>query len=54
MGIPPIHTPAEVLKGFSDDVKKRMWLIHVAGKDIPKDCGLKGGVPGLENTMVLV
>ena len=30
-----------------------MVLAHIAAKDIPKDCGLKGAPIGLENTMVI-
>jgi len=54
MGIPPIHTPAEVLAGFSENVKKHMFLVHVAERDIPKGKGLKSGPVGLENSIILI
>ncbi len=30
-----------------------MILAHIAKKDIPKDVGLQGAEPGLENTLVI-
>jgi len=54
MGIPPIHTPKEVLKDFSDDIKKHMYLVHVSENSIPKNCGLSSAPVGLENTLVLI
>jgi len=47
MGVPPIHTPASVLANLPKDVKKRLYVVHVAAKDIPKDSGLKAAIPGL-------
>ena len=39
MGVPPIHTPASFLTNLPDDVKERLYVIHVADKDVPD--GLK-------------
>src|ERR1043165_8289371 len=33
------------------DVKERLFLVHVAEKDVPKDQGLKSALVGLENTI---
>ena len=54
MGIPPIHTPSEVLKNFPEKVKENMFLVHVSKDKIPPNCGLKCGETGLLNTYVLV
>ena len=32
-------------------MKEKMYLVHVAEKDVPVDCGLKSAKPGLENTI---
>lgn len=52
-GVPPIHTPTKVLAQFPEEVKKRMYLVHIAEKDVPKDLGLKAAKPGLMNTLVI-
>ena len=48
MGIPPIHTPKEILMKLPEKVKDNMFLVHVSAKDIPENCGLKSGPEGLE------
>lgn len=53
-GIPPIHTATAVLAQFPDQVKERMYLVHVAKKDIAPDSKLKGIPVGLKNTLVLI
>ena len=40
-GIPPIHTPMEILKNLPEKVKKCMYLYHCAQHDVPDDYGLK-------------
>jgi Cyclic nucleotide-binding domain len=52
-GVPPIHTPTKVLAQFPDEVKKNMYLVHIAAKDVPKDQGLKAAEPGLTNTLIV-
>ena len=54
MGIPPIHTPLDILKGFSDKVKEHMFVVHSAEDKIPPNCGLKTPKKGIENTYVLL
>jgi CRP-like cAMP-binding protein len=34
-GIPPIHTPTEVLRALPEPIKARMFLVHIADKDAP-------------------
>ncbi len=40
-GVPPIHTPMSVLLKLPEDVKQRMYVVHVAEKDVPRDGGLR-------------
>lgn len=40
-GVPPIHTPLYILREFPEEVKTRLYLVHVAERDVPKDSGLK-------------
>jgi CRP-like cAMP-binding protein/glyoxylase-like metal-dependent hydrolase (beta-lactamase superfamily II) len=50
-GIPPLHTPTTALAALPDDVKKRVYLVHIAAKDVPKDVGLRAAREGLEHTL---
>jgi CRP-like cAMP-binding protein/glyoxylase-like metal-dependent hydrolase (beta-lactamase superfamily II) len=50
-GIPPLHTPTSVLAKLPADVKKQMYLVHIASKDVPKGVGLKPAEVGLEHTI---
>lgn len=50
-GIPPLHTPATALAALPDDVKKRLFLVHIAAKDVPADTGLRAAREGLEHTI---
>ena len=50
-GIPPLHTPTTALAALPDDVKKRLYLVHIAAKDLPKDGGLRPAREGLEHTI---
>ncbi len=50
-GIPPLHTPTTALAALPEDVKKRLWLVHIAEKDVPKEGGLRAASVGLENTI---
>ena len=50
-GIPPLHTPTSALAALPDDVKKRLYLVHIAAKDVPTDTGLRAAREGLEHTI---
>lgn len=50
-GVPPLHTPTSVLAALPEDVKKRLYLTHIAEKDLPKDKGLKTAKGGIEHTI---
>jgi CRP-like cAMP-binding protein/glyoxylase-like metal-dependent hydrolase (beta-lactamase superfamily II) len=50
-GIPPLHTPTTALAALPEDVKKRLYLVHIAAKDVPKDVGLRAAREGLEHTI---
>ena len=53
-GIPPIHTPASVFLELPMSIQKKIYLYHIAGKDVPQGTGLKTAKVGLENTVVLL
>jgi phosphoribosyl 1,2-cyclic phosphodiesterase len=50
-GIPPLHPPTSALGALPEDVKKRLWLVHIAEKDVPEDKGLRAARVGLEHTI---
>lgn len=50
-GVPPLHTPVSVLAALPDDVKERLYLCHVASRDVPEGVGLKVARVGLEHTI---
>lgn len=50
-GIPPLHTPTTALAALPDEVKKRLYLVHIAAKDVPTDKGLTAAKTGLEHTI---
>lgn len=52
-GVPPIHTPLTALAALPSEVKNRMYLVHVAEKDVRTELGLKAAKSGLENTIVI-
>lgn len=52
-GVPPIHTPMKILQDLPIEIKEKLYLVHVAAKDVPKDAGLKIAKVGLENTIKL-
>lgn len=52
-GIPPIHTKAELLANLSEDIKRRMMLIHISPKNLPEGSGLQIAPAGLESTLSL-
>lgn len=52
-GVPPIHTPVSVLAKLPDDVKSRLYLVHIADRDVPTETGLRAAKVGLEHTLAL-
>jgi len=50
-GIPPLHTPTSALAALPDDVKNRLYLVHIAAKDVPQGEGLRAAREGLEHTL---
>ncbi len=50
-GVPPLHTPTAVLAALPEDVKQRLFLTHIAEKDLPKDTGLRTARGGIEHTI---
>ncbi len=52
-GIPPIHTPTEILANLPREVRQRMYLTHVSQDAIKDESRLKIAPTGLSNTLVL-
>jgi CRP-like cAMP-binding protein len=52
-GIPPIHTPMSYLCSLPEDVRKRMYLVHVNPDSVPEGCDLRIAPTGLSNTVDL-
>ena len=57
-GVPPIHTPTDILSKLPEDVKRRMYCVHVSkkggmGQPFPFDQGLKIAACGVENSIRL-
>jgi CRP-like cAMP-binding protein len=50
-GIPPIHTPMSVLADLPEEVRNRIYLVHVSESAIPPESGLRIAVPGTANTL---
>lgn len=50
-GVPPLHTPTDVLAKLPDDVKERLYLLHIAEKDLPEGVGLRVAPAGVESTI---
>jgi CRP-like cAMP-binding protein len=50
-GIPPIHTPIEVLSALPEEVKSRLYLTHVSASAIPAGSGLRLAQPGPTYTL---
>lgn len=50
-GIPPLHTPTTALAALPEEVKKRLYLVHIAEKDVPRGVGLRAAREGLEHTI---
>ncbi|GMH72214.1 hypothetical protein TrST_g787 [Triparma strigata] len=40
-GVPPIHTPMNLLVDLDASIKSKMFVVHVTGSQIPSDSGLK-------------
>ncbi len=52
-GMPPLHTPMQNLINLPDAVKKRLYLMHLSDKKIPKDVGLRKAPDGREASIVI-
>jgi len=52
-GVPPIHTPIKTLMNLSENIRKKIYVVHTAAKDIPLDCGLRAAPEGVQNTIVI-
>lgn len=50
-GIPPIHTPVSVLAGLPDEVKQRLYLVHISQTAIPEDSGLRLAPTGARESL---
>lgn len=52
-GIPPLHTPIDYLLGLPDEIRNRMYLVHVTRSSLPDGCDLRIAPTGLANTLEL-
>ncbi|KAG5189641.1 hypothetical protein JKP88DRAFT_197392 [Tribonema minus] len=52
-GVPPIHTPIRTLAELPEDVKKRLYVVHVTPSSIPPDSGLRVAPLGVQNTVAI-
>ena len=52
-GVPPLHTPMAALARLHADIKKHLYLVHCAEKDIPPGSGLQSAKVGLRDTIRL-
>lgn len=52
-GVPPIHTPIEILAQQPEEVKERMYLNHVSASAVPPGSNLRVAPTGLHNTLRL-
>ncbi|MBN1499663.1 MAG: cAMP/cGMP-dependent 3',5'-cyclic-AMP/GMP phosphodiesterase [Spirochaetes bacterium] len=50
-GIPPLHTPVAFLDSLPDDVKRKIFVYHIAAKDFPRETKLNLLKFGIENTL---
>lgn len=50
-GIPPLHTPTRLLAELPASVKARLYLLHIAEKDVPAGLGLRVPPVGVEHTI---
>lgn len=53
-GIPPIHTPMSELAKLSDDIKTKLYLYHVAVKDVLPEFNLQSIKTGLNNSVIII
>lgn len=40
-GVPPIHTPMKILVDLPQEIKEKLFVVHVTGSQIPADSGLR-------------
>ncbi|KAL3662879.1 hypothetical protein V7S43_012280 [Phytophthora oleae] len=52
-GVPPIHTPLKTLMALDEEIRKKVYVVHTAAKDLPENCGLRGAPEGVHNTITL-
>ncbi|MCG8568199.1 MAG: cAMP/cGMP-dependent 3',5'-cyclic-AMP/GMP phosphodiesterase [Desulfobacterales bacterium] len=52
-GLPPLHTPMEVLTVLPQEIRDRLFLVHVTREMIPAESGLKIAPTGLAATVTL-
>jgi CRP-like cAMP-binding protein/phosphoribosyl 1,2-cyclic phosphodiesterase len=50
-GVPPLHTPISFLAQLPEDVRQRLYLVHVSPQSVPPGSGLRIAPAGLNNTV---
>lgn len=52
-GVPPIHTPIDVLQKLPTKIKKRLYIVHTSKSTIPEGSDLKVAPTGTRGTIRL-
>lgn len=52
-GVPPVHTPVEVLSSLDEGTKARLYVNHISAENLPSGVGLKLAPPGVDATLLL-
>lgn len=50
-GLPPIHTPIDVLCQLSPKIKQKLYVNHISVDKLPSNSNLKLAPPGVESTL---
>ena len=53
-GIPPIHTPMSELAKLDEGARDRLYVYHVAAKDVLPEYNLKPVKTGLQNSIIII
>ncbi|KAF2068513.1 hypothetical protein CYY_010160 [Polysphondylium violaceum] len=52
-GVPPIHTPVSILRSLPEEIKNRLYLVHISEHSLPSGSGLKIAKEGVNHTLRL-
>ena len=52
-GVPPVHTPLRVLQQYPQEIKDKLYLVHISDKDCRDVLDVKKAKVGIENTIII-